>query len=212
VKSNIEEMQKAILFYATIFSLLFLFCTNNARSQSVTIKLSAEGQKAYENLLVATQFEDIVLGSAAVPSKLVEAYNVLLNEPAADLAFKQLLERGTLPGQLYALCGLWFTDNLFFRSAIEKYRNSEKWVGMLSGCLGGGTSVAALIEARKPIVIDVNRPIESLHDYFELNTKLDSEWDKRKHKKKTDKPPEGYNIDILNGGYSVWFWNKRFSK
>ncbi len=198
-------MLKTNLYFISFLILLLLQSTQNAYSQNINLKLSNEGQKAFDRLLVATQFEDTALGLAAESSKLVEAYNVLLKEPSADAAFKLLLEKATLPGQLYALCGLWFVDNTFFRLAVEKYKNSDEWVGMVSGCLVREISIAKLIETKRPIIIDINHPKKSLDEYFEMNTKEYNDWEKRKKKKETDKPPEGYDIDIFNGGYSVWF-------
>lgn len=191
---------------ASILLILFLQLESAANTQSFSeVQLSVEGQKAYRTILAAERFEDKAIGYGAVRSKLVEAYCVLLKEPAADAAFKSLLEHATLPGQLYALCGLYFTDPNSFRSAAEKFRHSEERADTLSGCIGGLRAVSTLVESKKPIMIDPNHPEQSLHDHIEANTKAITEWNGSKRKRKNDKPPEGYQLDILNGGYSVWF-------
>ncbi len=204
VNLKMAQMLKTKLFYASTFIFALLLLTLDARSQIAELKLSAEGQRAYETLLVAKQFEDKALGVAAESSKLVEAYNAILKEPTADAAFKSLLEKATLPGQLYALCGLWFTDNAFFRTAVENYRRSDKWVGTQFGCIIGGSPVASLIETKNSAIIDINRPKESLDEYFAADSKAYADWNNRKKKKKTDVPPESHGIDILNGGYPVY--------
>ena len=204
-----SQMLKTQLFYASIFIFALLFFALDAHSQVAELKLSAEGQQAYETLLVAKEFEGKALGYSGSPSKLVEAYNIILKETSADAAFKSLLEKATLPGQLYALCGLWFTDNAFFRTTVENYRRSDKWVGTQFGCIIGGMPIAELIETENPAIIDINRPKESLDEYFAIDTKAYTEWTKRKKKKKTDVPPKGHGIDILNGGYPVYLRDHR---
>ena len=87
--------------------------------------LSETGQAAYQTLLLADQFEDNFIGMAAQPSKLTLAYRKLLKETEADSAFKSLLNQATFAGQLYALCGLYFTDHQFFLTVIEKYRSQN---------------------------------------------------------------------------------------
>lgn len=202
-------MLKAKLFHIPTFIFSLLLFVATAHSQTAELKLSAIGQQAYETLLVAKQFEGDALGYSGSPSKLVEAYNVLLKESSGDTAFKLLLEKATLPGQLYALCGLWFTDNAFFRKAVENYRHSDKWVGTQFGCIIMGSSVAELIETENPAIIDINFPKESLDEYFEIDSKAYTEWNNRKKKKKTDVPPKGHGIDILNGGYPVLFRDRK---
>ena len=191
---------------AIILLLLFLLVGTTARAQSFSeVRLSGEGQKAYRTLLTAQRFEDVAIGYGAVRSKLVESYYILLNEPLADATFKSLLEEATLAGQLYALCGLYFTDQNFFHSAVEKYRHSEEKVDTLFGCIGGLMPVSTLVESKKPIKINPVHPEQSLNAQIETNTRELMAWNHRKKKTKGDKKPEGYQLDILNGGYSVWF-------
>lgn len=79
-----------------ILLLLFLLVRTTVCAQSFSeVRLSGEGEKAYRALLTAQRFEDVAIGYGAVRSKLVEAYYILLNEPAADAKFKKLLEEAT---------------------------------------------------------------------------------------------------------------------
>lgn len=199
-------MSKANMIHTVLLLLLFLPVKAVASPQSFSeAQLSTDGRKAFRTLLEAERFEDKFIGEAAEPSKLVEAYCTLLREPAADAAFKNLLENATLAGQLYALCGLYFTDPIFLRSVVEKYRHSEEKVDTLSGCISGLRPVSMLVESKNPIIIDVSNPEQSLDKYIEMNTRLITGWNGRKKKRKGERPPAGYQIDILNGGYSVWF-------
>jgi len=172
-------------------------------------KLSQKGREAYRTLLVAKWFENKTVGYSGDPSKLVEAYNILLKEKSGDAAFKALLNKATTAGQLYALCGLYITDLSFFHSSVQRFRQSQENVYIVSDDIGGGRPISALIEADKPIVIDYNRPKESLQEYFELNRKMVSEWDDRWKKKQDARPTAVYELDILHGGYSIWFADNR---
>jgi len=156
-------------------------------------------------LLAANQFEDKAIGYSAAPSKLVEAYCIIRRESAADKAFKDLLEHATLPGQLYALCGLFLTDPSYFRRVVDEYRHTDREVWIQSGCIITTMPVSRLIEASNPIVVDFADPDRSLNDWITLNSKLYTEWSHKKKKAKGERPPPGYERDIFNGGYPVSF-------
>jgi hypothetical protein len=38
---------------------------------------------------------------------------------------------------------------------------------------------------------------------------MHEEWERRKHKKKSDRRPPGHELDILNGGYAVMYRTKK---
>jgi hypothetical protein len=85
-----------VLLLCLLLPIKIMACT-----QAFSVEqLSGAGQRSYQTLLTANQFEDDAIGYAAQPSKLVEAYRILLKESAADVAFKSLLERATPAGQL----------------------------------------------------------------------------------------------------------------
>lgn len=62
-----------------------------------------------------------------------------------------------------------------------------------------GSSVAELIETGNPAIMDIDRPKESLDEFFEMDCNVYSERNNRKKKKKIDIPPNGHPRDILNG-------------
>lgn len=86
--------------------------------------LRGEGYRelpGYAYLLGASEF-DVAAIRDGVGWDAV-ALREILNHPDADAAFKSLLREATLPGQLYALCGLYHTDPDLFSEEIEKYRH-----------------------------------------------------------------------------------------
>jgi|WetSurMetagenome_2_1015567.scaffolds.fasta_scaffold157935_1 hypothetical protein len=148
--------------------------------------LSETGGKAYTALAGAAQFEEEFIGFGAVPSSLVAACRALRAEPNADSAFKALLGEATPAGQLYALCGLYFTDHAYFQEKIAAYRNRGDNIPMQSGCLVLGQRMSAIIENSSPKAIRLGGPDDSLNEWM------------RKH-------PEQNNSDIIGGGYPHMF-------
>ena len=149
-------------------------------------KLSAPGKAAYENLLKAERFEEGHVGYAGTLSKYIVDFNTLLRERAADEAFKSLLAEAPLAGQLYALCGIYFTDHELFLKEIEKYKTSGEEVETMSGCMISVDRVSKIVESDQPFVAIIN--------YGET---ID-EWRARTKK-------ESYMLDIAHGGFPATF-------
>ena len=63
------------------------------------------------------------------------AFAVLLAEPDAAAAFGELLKRGRLAGQLYALCGLYLTNRPLFDRNMPRFQNRNGEVRRFYGCL-----------------------------------------------------------------------------
>ena len=59
--------------------------------------------------------------------------------------------------------------------------------------------------AARPMVIDPMDPDKSLNDWIDVNHKMSDEWNHRKKKIKSERPPPAYELDILHGGYPAWF-------
>jgi hypothetical protein len=112
------------------------------------IILSERGKEAYELLLRAKKFEDKYIGYGEVPSERVLAFQYLLQEPYADAAFKSLLEKAKIPGQLYALCGIYFTDPEFFSTAVERYRNNDEYILTIIYCVISKNKVSDIVELK----------------------------------------------------------------
>ena len=148
--------------------------------------LSETGGKAYATLAGAAQFEEEFIGFGAIPSDLVAACRALRAEPNADSAFKALLNEATPAGQLYALCGLYFTDHAYFLEKVEAYKSRGEDIPMQSGCLVLGQRMSAIIENTSPKAIRLGGPDNSLTDWMQ-------------------KHPERNNSDIFGGGYPHMF-------
>ena len=179
-----------------VFALLTLLSTPiSAVTQSFSANpLNDEGKKAYDTLVVAKRFEDVAIGPDGSLSVLVRAYRELLKQPQADAAFKSLLKEATLPGQLYALCGVYYTDHSFFLTVIEEYKNRSDYVETLFGCIGGDIRVSKIVESKAPNVVRLSSPKQTI-----------SEW-LRKNRAVTKK---GYVVDLIGGGYPSRFKQMR---
>jgi len=153
-------------------------------------QLNNEGKKAYDTLVVAKRFEDVAIGVDGHLSVLVKAYRELLKQPLADLAFKSLLKEATLPGQLYALCGVYYTDHSFFLTVIEEYKNRGDYVEVMFGCLGGGMPVSEIVESKAPNVVRLSSPKQPISEWLRKNLAVTN---------------KGYLLDIVGGGYPSTF-------
>ena len=150
-------------------------------------KLSAPGGRAaYERLLKADRFEEGHVGFAGRLSEYIVAFNTLLQEKAADEAFKSLLAEAQIAGRLYALCGVYFTDREFFLQEIETYKTSGEEVQTMSGCLIHSERVSKIVESGEPFVAIIN--------YGETI----EEWRARTNK-------QSYMLDIAHGGFPATF-------
>lgn len=150
-------------------------------------KLSEAGKNAYNTLLNAQSFESTHIGAAGSFSKLVESLGILQKEKNADEAFKALLKNATLPGQLYALCGIFYSDYDFFLKEVENYKNSQQSIQDISGCMISQRKVAEIVESKNPKVAII-KPSETLDDFWKEN-----------------KGKQGISFDISHGAYPAQF-------
>lgn len=120
-----------------------------SRERVSRVEFSENVAKAIALLRKETSFTDGALGEYDGPLPPVAAMQSLLREPSAvaDSAFKHLLSDpdATITGQLYALCGLYFTDSVYFRRAIVDYRTRTGQVRWHSGCTVRKVGIATII-------------------------------------------------------------------
>lgn len=88
--------------------------------------LSPLGHEAFERLLHARRFTDDAIDYAGVTPNEVIALRLLWREPQALETFEALLESATLAGQLFALCGLYYTAPTRFEEAVQAYRDRSE--------------------------------------------------------------------------------------
>lgn len=151
-------------------------------------KLSAQGKEAYQRLLEAKTFEEGLIGFAAQLSQNVKSFNDLLEEKDADAAFKSLLKNAEIAGQLYALSGVFYTDNEYFQEVVKEYQDSETEVSRMSGCEISNDKVKNIVKSNSPKVVIIS-PNQTMKDWWEKNK------------------GGSYELDILNGGYPATFRN-----
>ena len=177
----------------TSLAILFLLLLLTARVDAQTFspsQLTSDGERSYQVLLLALEFEDDEIGIAQDSSQLVNAYRVLLKERYADAAFKSLLAKATPAGQLYALCGVYYTDHDFFRTVVERYAARTDYVKTQLGCIGRSMRVADLVKSTAPNVIRFSSPKQSIADWATSNPTFIK---------------EGFVKDIFGGGYPSFF-------
>src|SRR5690242_17193686 len=86
------------------------------------VRLSPEGTEALGVLLHASRFTDDRIGDAPVTPPEVEALRTLWGEPHAAEAFRHILRTGSVPGRLFALCGLYYAAPDEFDEVVRHYR------------------------------------------------------------------------------------------
>lgn len=148
-------MKIRTLVWGVVLSLLLGACSLNAPGPTVapTQPTSTttpaktpepEIRQAYETLRAARTFAGAHVGIAGTTPDTVLALRLLLEAPAADSLLKRLLDEATLPGQLYALAGLYLVDPDHTRAAAARYLASDAEVETMFGCIGGEQKVSDL--------------------------------------------------------------------
>ena len=149
--------------------------------------LGPEAQKAYALLKEVNVFSSTSVGVAGTTPESVSAFRTLLAGPHASTCFKTLLEEATTAGQLYALCGLWFTDPAAFKAGIEKHRRSDAQVETLEGCIASRQPVREVIESKATGAVRLRDNQQTIRQWTE------------EHRPKT------LHYDILGGAWPSMF-------
>jgi hypothetical protein len=161
----------------------------SAPSGDVQSRLSSEGREAFDLLRKTQRFTDEGIGEDGDTPKEVIAVRILLREPAAKDAFQAVLDSGSIGGQLYAACGLYYTDPPAFERALAKLRNSRARITFQSGCsVLLDHSVADLVELHRRDVVRLEPREQSIRAW-----------------KAADPARFGYVYDIAGGGYPNLF-------
>jgi len=80
----------------------------------------------------------------------VDAFASLLAQPHAAVHFQELFRSATTAGRVYALCGLWLTDQASYATASEQLARANVGVEYMRGCHGQWTPVQELIVSAHP--------------------------------------------------------------
>jgi hypothetical protein len=150
---------------------------------------SVSRAEALRVLETTETFADTSVGFAGTPSKEACAFAVVMREPDADSLFRALLENGRTAGQLYALCGLYFTDPSGFEGTLAPYRGRKDHVKTFSGCMRGASEVGRIVEHTGPHAVRLASPKETLAAWLKRNPEA----------------RRGFFLDIAGGGYPEQF-------
>lgn len=116
------------------------------------------GPAEAEQVLVATEsFNDAAIGYGGVTPPNVYAFRALLRAADGLERFERVLERGSPAGKLYALCGLFFMDQVAFDKGLTRFRVSGAPVNRMDGCMQTTTTM------REALTRDERAPLMS-HD------------------------------------------------
>src|SRR5262245_57652348 len=96
-----------------------------------------EAQAALDELARATEFQNEAVGYEKAMSPNVRAFRIILQQQDATAMFAELLQRGTVVGRLYALCGLYLKDPQQYRRGLAAFKPSGEDVPFSIGCIGG---------------------------------------------------------------------------
>ncbi len=150
--------------------------------------LSEKGKAAYRILAATTHFAPSLVNGAAMMPAEIPAFQMLLHEPLADTAFKSLLATGSPESQLWALCGIYFTDENTFKAETPHLVDSRTNACIMLGCMLFETPMAEIIASRESNVVRLRDNKETL-----------DEWWKRNPEKLA--PGQGAHYDIIGGAY-----------
>lgn len=154
-----------------------VLCLLGSACRSAMPELSGEGTKAYEVVKKAERFTNAAVGYAGETPGAVRAFRELLAEKNADAAFKALIQEATLPGQLYALCGLWYTDPAAFKVQVARYRTKPGKVATMIGCIVDEDDIAELVESKHPRAIRLLGPGDTMKAWWARNPNAEARGD-----------------------------------
>lgn len=145
-------------------------------------------EQALAHLLGCKTFADSAVGDGGDESLQVRAFRVLLKQPDTALIYRNLLDRGGLTGQLYALCGLRLADRALFEIEIKRYEHMQIEIWTQFGCTRSKQLISEIVVSKNPCALRL-RPGQT-----------PKQWADKNHCK-------SYYVDIVGGGYSWEFSN-----
>jgi hypothetical protein len=152
--------------------------------------LTGPARDAYGKIKDAATFSSGRVGAAGILPEVIYAFRTLKSDPLADAAFKSLLTEAKPAGQLYALCGLWFTDPAAFKTEAERLKQANIQVDTLSGCVGMKKHMAEMIESKVPGAVRLKSNKESVKDWLDTHKGI------------------AMHFDIMGGAIPSMIWNE----
>ena len=121
-------------------------CTSATEAPPPPSSPGMDVQEAYEVILTTDRFSGSHVGYSGATPNTVHAFRTLAQSPSGGQLFRQLLVAATLPGQLYALAGIYLDDDEAFRRAISPYLQKSELVDTLFGCIWDQQQVRELAQ------------------------------------------------------------------
>src|SRR6266576_720063 len=90
-------------------------------------------------------FKSSAVGVAGITPNDVLAWRIVFNSPDRDEIFRHILATGSVPGQLYALAGLWFGDAKAFVAQARIVSSRGGSVRIVRGCIVSTANVTDLV-------------------------------------------------------------------
>lgn len=116
--------------------------------------MTGRERAAFDYLRTAKVFEMRYVGFDGGRSRGYLAMRILQRSASAADAFEELALSGTMPGQLYGLCGLRETRPALYARLLPRYRDSKEEVGVATGCTINSVDVATFARKMPPHAFD----------------------------------------------------------
>ena len=130
-------------------------------SDSTGIEQDKVKSTEYQLLKSADKFYGAHIGFGGTTPPAVHAYRDLLDHPKADASFKKLIESATMPGRLYGLAGVYFTDPSSLPDLSKRFLGSSEAVPAFFGCILSDLQVKELAQR----IVDGSLPRELLDEW-----------------------------------------------
>jgi len=152
-------------------------------------------EAAFDILLNTTTFKSSFVGISGSPSEQAIAFNLVLGGPNPGKAFRNLFNRANPAGKLYALSGLYFTNETLFNEKVDELSQSQDSVWTQKGCVLGWKKVGNIVRHPKGIRLKEGQSIEKWY-----KEEYGSDW-------QLAEPGENNVFDIAGGT-----WPKEFRR
>jgi hypothetical protein len=103
-------------------------------------------ERARQILEGTAMFADSAIYVGGEPSPQVAAFNILLDQPQAEILFSDLSQSSNPVSQLYALSGLQALESSQAEAVADRLRRTEAIVTTQSGCIRGRDSVRDVVD------------------------------------------------------------------
>jgi hypothetical protein len=152
-------------------------------------------EAAFDILLNTVAFKSSFVGISGSPSDQAIAFNLVLDSPNPEKAFRDLYKRANPAGKLYAISGLYFTDRSLFKEKVDEMAQSQDSVWMQKGDVFGWEKVGHIVRHPDGIRLETDQSIKEWY-----REEYGSNW-------RLAEPGENNVFDIAGGT-----WPKEFRR